>query len=128
MGGVSYGRSYDPFYGGYSGGNGGYYDPSYSSRNPYYGSGYYEPRSPWEAQRDHEQEHEKLDYKYDKAMRRLDRQEREAEEKLNRKYGGNTNDPRYQDAQRKVDQKYDHKRDKVERNTRKEHRDYHSGW
>jgi hypothetical protein len=54
-------------------------------------------------------------------MNRLDRQEREAEEKLYRKSGGNTADPRYQERQRKIDQKYDYKREKVERNIGKEH-------
>jgi len=33
--------------------------------------------------------------------------------------------PRYQEAQRKIDQKYDHKRGKVERNSGKDHRKYH---
>jgi hypothetical protein len=58
-------------------------------------------------------------------MRRLDRQEREAEEKAYRKYDGKVQDPRYQETQRKIDQKYDHKRGKVERNLGKEHREYH---
>jgi len=59
-------------------------------------------------------------------MRRLDRQEREAEEKLQRKYHGNSDDPRYREAQRKIDQKYDHKREKVDRNLGKNHREYHN--
>ena len=117
-----YGRGYDPYYGDSYSRSSGYYDP-------YYGGGYYDPRSRREVYRDlkedHERKHEKLEHKYDKAMRRLDRQEREAEEKAYRKYGGNTADPRYQETQRKIDQKYDHKRDKVERNTRKEHKEYH---
>lgn len=123
-----YGGGYDPYYGNSSGRSSGYYDP-------YYGGTYYDPRSRREVYRDlkeaHEEKHEQLEHTYDKAMRRLDRQEREAEEKLNRKYGGNASDPRYQELQRKIDQKYDHKRDKVERNTQKEHRGYHRdryGW
>lgn len=118
-----YGRRYDPYYGGYYGGGGGYSDPYYGSAPPYFG-GYYGGRDSY----DHEREHEKLEHKYDKAMRRLDRQEREAEAKAYRQYGGNTADPRFQERQREIDRKYDHKRDKVERNTRKEHREYHSGW
>ncbi len=128
-----YGRGYDPYYGGpYRGGydpydsaggyyGGGYgartYDPYYGS-SPYYGGGYYSGRS-------HEEEHEHLEHKYDKAMNRLDRQEREAEEKALRKSGGNPNDPRYREADRKIDQKYDYKRGKVERNLNREHQDFH---
>ena len=51
--------------------------------------------------------------------------EREAEEKAYRKYDGNVQDPRYREAQRKIDQKYDHKRGKVEGNLGKDHRKYH---
>lgn len=129
-GGRYYSGSYDPSYGGLyglSGRSSGYYDP-------YYGGMYYDPRSRREAYRDlqeaHEEKHEQLEHKYDKAMHRLDRQEHEAEEKLYRKYGGNTGDPRYQEAQRKIDQKYDHKRDKVEHNTQHEHNEFHRdlGW
>jgi len=121
-------RAYDSYSRGYYGGS---YDPYYTTRQPYaYGT--YDNRSPWEARRDfertHENEHENLEYKYDKAMRRLDRQEREAEEKLQRKYGADTNNPEYLEKQRKIDQKYDHKQEKVERNTRKEHNEYHNGW
>ena len=121
-------RAYDSYYGDAYGGS---YDPYDTTRQPYaYGT--YDNRSPWEARRDferaHENEHENLEHKYDKAMRRLDRQEREAEENLRRKYGANTNNPEYLEKQQKIDQKYDYKRGKVERNTRKEHDEYHNGW
>lgn len=130
VGGRYYGSSYDPFYNGYYGGP--LYDPYYGSSYPYYVGGYYDRRSPWEAVRDyeqaHERKHEQLEYKYDKAMRRLDRQEREAQEKAYRKYGGNINDPRYQERLGEIDRKYDHKREKVERNLRKEHGRFHRDW
>jgi hypothetical protein len=114
-------RAYDPYYGGG-------YDPYYGSRG-LYGYGDYDNRSPREIQRDlarkHAKEHNKLERKYDKAMNRLDRQEREAAEKAYRKYGGNTSNPGYQDRMQDIDRKYDHKRDKVERNLGKNHRDVH---
>lgn len=108
------------------------YDRYYSS--PYYSGSYYDSyydpyrsRRPVDRglRREHAEQHERLDYKYDKAMNRLDRQEREAEAELYRKYDGNIFDPRYQAQQRKIDQKYDHKRTKVERNLSKEHREVH---
>jgi hypothetical protein len=115
------------------------YDPYYNRSapiDPYYGGTpapyydpYYDSRSHTEEHRDlmreHEEQHEKLEQKYDKAMGRLDRQEHQAEEKLNHKYGGNAADPRYQQEERKIDQKYDYKRQKVEHNTAKEHREGH---
>jgi hypothetical protein len=113
--------AYDPYYGGG-------YDPYYGDRSPY-GYGDYDNRSLRERQRDlareHERAHEKLDRKYDKAMNRLDRQEREAAEKASRKYGGDTSNPGYQDRMQDIDRKYDHKRDKVERNLGKRHQDVH---
>ena len=59
-------------------------------------------------------------WKYNKAMNRLARQEREAREKAYRNYDGNRGDPRYQQRLGEIDRKYDHKRDKVERNLRKD--------
>jgi hypothetical protein len=113
--------AYDPYYGGG-------YDPYYGSRG-LYGYGDYDNRSPEEIRRDlarkHAKEHNKLERKYDKAMNRLDRQEREVAEKAYRKYGGNTSNPGYQDRMQDIDRKYDHKRDKVERNLGKKHRDVH---
>jgi len=61
-------------------------------------------------------------------MHRLDRQEREAQEKAYRKYGGNINDPRYRERLEEIDRKYDYKRGKVERNLRKEHDRFHRDW
>ena len=54
--------------------------------------------------------------KYNKAMRRLDRQEREARAKTYRRYDGDRSDPRYQERVTEIDRRYDHKRHKVERN------------
>lgn len=129
MGNNGYYGGYDPYSGGSSSGGYGGYDPYYGSSDPYRRGGYdrggYD--DPWgrDTYRSHEETHDQLEHKYDKAMRRLDRQEREAEEKAYRKHGGDINDPRYQEAQRKIDQKYDHKRDKVERNVSKEHQRKH---
>jgi|SRR5581483_5935317 len=55
-------------------------------------------------------------WKYDKAMNRLARQEREARAKAYRRYEGNGNDWRYRRRLAEIDRKYDHKRGKVERN------------
>ncbi len=140
LGNNGYYSGYDPYSGGSSGSGygGGSYDPYYGSSDPYQGGydrgGYDDPYSGRDQYRSHKETHKKLEHKYDKAMRRLDRQEREAEEKAYRKHGGDTNDPRYQEAQRKIDRKYEHKRDKVERNVSKEHKRKHrshgdySGW
>jgi len=108
----------------YYGGSTPYYGGLYDSIIPYGGyDPYYTPyRS---SGRSHARKHEKLEHKYDKAMNRLARQEREAEQKLMRRHDGNTADPRFQERARRIDEKYDHKRGKVERNIAKEHREYH---
>lgn len=54
--------------------------------------------------------------KYNKAMSRLDRQEREARAKAYRRYDGNRSDSRYRERLAEIDRKYDHKRGKVDRN------------
>ena len=64
----------------------------------------------------------RLEAKYEKAMRRLDRQEREALDKAYRKYRGDQSHPGYRERLAKIQRKYSHKRDKVERNTAKEYR------
>lgn len=64
----------------------------------------------------------RLEAKYEKAMRRLDRQEREALDKADRKYRGDRSHPGYRERLDKIQRKYSHKRDKVERNTAKEYR------
>jgi hypothetical protein len=56
--------------------------------------------------------------KYHKAMNRLSRQEREARTKAYRRYEGDRRDPRYWERLSEIDRRYDHKRDKVERNLR----------
>lgn len=111
-----------PYYSGFYG-SGTVYEPYYE---PYYVP--YGSRSYYGPYRSHEREHEILEHKYDKAMNRLDRQEREAEAKLARRYGGNPVAPRFQEQQQRIDQRYAYKRGKVERNLAKEHREYHSGW
>jgi hypothetical protein len=63
-------------------------------------------------------EHDKKHRKYNKAMNRLSRQEREAREKAARRYEGDRRDPRYRERLGEIDRRYDHKRDKVERNLR----------
>ncbi|HEV8714590.1 MAG TPA: hypothetical protein VGX03_17395 [Candidatus Binatia bacterium] len=117
-----YGYPASSYYGG---------DPSYyGGYTPYYGdSYYYNPfYSAPSRSRSHGEEHAHLEHKYDKAMNRLARQEREAEAKLYRKYDGDTADRRFQEQASRIDRKYDYKRGKVERNVAKEHRKYHSGW
>src|SRR4051812_45004649 len=77
--GYGYGSPYSSIYEPYYGRGGGYYDPSYGNRQPYYG-GSYDDRSHREVHRDIEHDAAKVDQKYDKGMRRLDRQEQEARE------------------------------------------------
>ena len=60
--------------------------------------------------------HREQNWKYNKAMNRLDRQEREAQAKAYRKYDGNSQDVRYRERLSKIDRRYDSKRDKVEHN------------
>ena len=57
-------------------------------------------------------------WKYNKAMNRLARQEREARTKAYRRYEGDRRDPRYRERLAQIDRRYDHKRYKVERNLR----------
>ena len=123
-------RAYDSYYGG----GGGYYDPYYGNREPYY-RGSYDNRSHREVHRDLEHDAAKAERKYDKGMRRLDRQEQEAREKAARRFDGNPSDPRYQKSLDKIDRKYDHKREKVDdlrnkdyRKLDREHDGYHHGW
>jgi len=61
-------------------------------------------------------EYGKKHKKYHKAMNRLSRQEREARAKAARRYEGDRRDPRYRERLSEIDRRYDHKRDKVERN------------
>jgi hypothetical protein len=110
-----YGPSYDPSYDPYGPGRGGYYEPAGRGYDPY-PYGYDQDRYRRSDSR------ERLDDKYAKAMRRLDRQEYEAREKVYRKYRGNTSHPKYREQMAKISRKYDHKREKVERNTAKEYR------
>jgi hypothetical protein len=63
----------------------------------------------------------RLEAKYEKAMRRLDRQEREALDKADRKYRGDRSHPGYRERLATIQRKYSHKRDKVEHNTAKEY-------
>jgi hypothetical protein len=108
---------------------------STSSRHPYYGrsnewerrrwsESYRRPYSgrynAWEQRRSYNPswEYGKNARKYNKAMNRLARQEREAQEKAYRRYEGNRNDPRFRERLAEIDRKYDQKRYQVERNLR----------
>lgn len=113
--------SYDP----YGLGSGGPYAPARGSYDPY--------PNDYDRDRDSRYRYQErlghLDGKYDKAMRRLDRQEYEAKAKAYRKSNGNS--WRYRERMAEIDRKYDQKRYQVERNTAKEHRklsDKHGVW
>jgi len=117
LGNTPYGSYGGPAYGGPA------YDPRYTGRG-----GYAEPPYspfPFGFGRDqddrysYEERGDRLDRKYDKAMRRLDRQEYEARQKAARKYRG---ERKYSEKMAKIDRKYDHKRWKVERNTAQDYR------
>jgi hypothetical protein len=56
--------------------------------------------------------------KYNKAMNRLSRQEREARGKAARRYEGDRRDPRFRERLAEIDRRYDRKRYQVERNLR----------
>ena len=112
--------------------------------NERYNRRYYDSSRPyqqyqWGLNREHSEQHQHLQHQYGKAMNRLARQEREAREKAYRRYEGNSSDWRYRERLAEIDRKYDHKRDKVERNIAKEHarghrelsreyRDYRNDW
>ena len=70
----------------------------------------------------YERRQAKLEHKYNKAMRRLDRQERNALDHAYRKYHGDTSHTGYRERVAKIDRKFDHKRFKVERNIGKDYR------
>ena len=63
-------------------------------------------------------EYGKKHQKYNKAMNRLARQEREARAKAARRYEGDRRDPRYRERLAEIDRRYDQKRYQVERNLR----------
>ena len=109
-----------------------YGDPSYDpyrgdprvygglDRRPYYDpyrGGYGRDFDPFE----YEDKRERIDRSYAKAMNRLERQEREAREKVYRKYDGRIGRPGFQEKMAQIDRKYAHKRWKVERNTAKKY-------
>ena len=56
--------------------------------------------------------------KYNKAMNRLARQEREARRKAYRRYESDRRDPRFRERLAEIDRRYDRKRYQVERNLR----------
>jgi len=76
----------------------------------------YQPAWSYSAPHHHAWRHGEDNWKYNKAMNRLDRQEREAQAKTYRKYDGNVQNPHYQQRLSKIDHRYDYKRNKVERN------------
>lgn len=137
------GGSYDPY-------AGAPYDPYAGARyDPYAGSRYdpypYDPRgsySPFPSvgdlfgydrrdydRRSYDRRYEygerldNLEHKYGKAMNRLERQEREAREKAYHNYRrGKMSPDKFRDRMGDISRKYEHKRDKVERNTAKDYR------
>ena len=107
------------------------YRRSWSATHPYahrphdwdYNRRYYDSARPyrqynWGLNREHAERYQYRQHKYGKAMNRLARQEREAQAKAYRRYEGNNSDWRYRERLAEIDRKYDHKRDKVERNYR----------
>jgi hypothetical protein len=93
---------------------------SASDRRPYYGrdNDNYDRSYDWGRHRGYDSSwyDGKDARKYNKAMNRLERQEREARAKAYRRSEGDRRDPRYRERLAEIDRKYDHKRDKVERN------------
>lgn len=83
------------------------HQPAWSDSTPY--------RHSW-GHRDLWRDRGENSWKYNKAMNRLDQQEREAQAKAYRRYDGKMHNPRYQERLAKIDRRYDHKRYKVERN------------
>ena len=95
---------------------------STSYRHPYYGryrdhSGYY---NDWGRRRGYDSswQYGRNSRKYNKAMNRLARQEREAQAKAYRRYEGDRRDPRFRERLAEIDRRYDRKRYQVERNLR----------
>ena len=64
----------------------------------------------------------RLEHKYNKAMHRLDREERRALERAHHKCHGDTSHPGYRERLTKIERKFNHKRFKVERNIGKDYR------
>jgi hypothetical protein len=95
---------------------------STSDRRPYYGryNDNYGRYNDWERRRGYNSSwyDGKDARKYNKAMSRLERQEREAQAKVYRRYEGDRRDPRYRERLAEIDRKYDQKRYQVERNLR----------
>ena len=111
---------------------GGLYGP-YTNypQDPYRGPGrYQDPRDPYtndsyrETDRRYQYDNRRarLEHKYNKAMRRLAREEQRALERAYNKYNGNTSHPGYRERLADIDRKFEHKRFKVERNIGKDYR------
>lgn len=75
--------------------------------------------------RAHTRQHQRLNAQYDRAMRRLAQQEREAKDRVYWHYDGNISDPDYQARIARVERRYAHKRAQVARNLGREHRAGH---
>jgi hypothetical protein len=97
-------------------GGGGYYGPARGS----YGSYPYDSYRGRDSRYRYQERLGSLNEQYDKAMRRLDRQEYEASTKAYRKSYGDPS--RYSEQMAKIDRKYGYKRYKVERNTARDYR------
>jgi len=99
---------------------------STSYRHPYYGryrdhsGNNYGRYNDWERRRGYDSSgyYGKDARKYNKAMNRLARQEREAQAKAYRRYEGDRRDPRFRERLAEIDRRYDRKRYQVERNLR----------
>jgi len=89
---------------------------SESYRRPFYGR----YSNDWERHRGYgsSRQYGENSRKYNKAMNRLARQEREAREKAARHYEGDRRDPRFRERLTEIDRRYDRKRYQVERNLR----------
>jgi len=88
-----------------------------ASRSPY-SSRYYYKDGGHRRSDNYSWQYGKNSQKYHKAMHRLARQERGAQERAYRRYEGNCSDPRFRERLAEIDRRYDHKRYQVERNLR----------
>jgi hypothetical protein len=75
--------------------------------------------------RAHARQHQQLNAQYDRAMRRLARQEREAKDRAYWHYDGNIYDPGYRAQIARIERQYAYKRAQVARNLGWEHREGH---
>lgn len=82
---------------------------------------YRSPRYNREEWREYQRRVADIRHEYEKAMQRLDRQERESRAWVYRHYG--PSHPRFHDRMAKVDRKFAHKREKVERRAERQYQE-----